>query len=141
MFALYRKGFSHVVDGIQCEIVRVELNQIDEYKANGWTDEIQDLNPEKQAEEQRQAEEARLRVEAAREAEINKQAEQHAAAYIDSLQRVAHADDPAGNGSDDVKKSDETPDETPDEQPEAAADAAPKKRGRPAKAKTEGAAE
>lgn len=133
MFALYRKGFSHVVDGIQCEIVRVELNQIDEYKANGWTDNIRDLNPEKQAEEQRQAEEARLKAEAeAKAAEEERLAEEQRQA--EEAKNAPAADDGA-NGSD------ETSDEKPEEQPEAAADVAPKKRGRPAKAKTEGAAE
>ena len=135
MFALYRKGFSHVVDGIQCEIVRVELNQIDEYKANGWTDEIQDLNPEKQAEEQRQAEEARLRAEAEAEAKAAEEAR------LAEEQRQAEEAKNAPAVDDGANGSGETPDEKPDEQPEAAADAAPKKRGRPAKTKTEGAAE
>jgi hypothetical protein len=44
MFALYRKGDTHCVDGIQCEIARVAMGDLEEYRANGWVDDIQDIN-------------------------------------------------------------------------------------------------
>jgi len=39
MFALYRKGFSHVVRGVQCELIRVEERELDQYRADGWVDD------------------------------------------------------------------------------------------------------
>lgn len=49
-YALYRKGRTHWVGDIQCEIVRVELNQLDEYRNNGWVDNIDDIDkPKKKA--------------------------------------------------------------------------------------------
>lgn len=52
MFALYRKGHTHYVptaDGtsVQCEVVRVPLEQIEDFKKEGWTDDIEDLRTSK----------------------------------------------------------------------------------------------
>ena len=52
MFALYKKGFTHVVkaaDGtdVQCEIVRVEYNQIEDFLKAGYTQDIEDLRDNK----------------------------------------------------------------------------------------------
>ena len=49
MFALYRKGNSHFVDGVACEIARVELGDLDQYRADGWVDNIEDIEDEKPA--------------------------------------------------------------------------------------------
>lgn len=48
MFALYKKGDAHVVpveiDGeikkVRCEIVRVDLMELDDYRKSGWVDDI-----------------------------------------------------------------------------------------------------
>jgi len=50
-YALYRKGHSHWVknsngDDVNCEIKRVELNEIDDYRAAGWVDDIDDIDKE-----------------------------------------------------------------------------------------------
>lgn len=45
-YALYRKGFTHRVDGVECEIARVELNQLEEYRAEGWVDDVADIDKE-----------------------------------------------------------------------------------------------
>jgi hypothetical protein len=45
MYALYRKGRTHWVGDVQCEIVRVELSEIDKYREEGWVDDINDLVP------------------------------------------------------------------------------------------------
>jgi len=50
-YALYRAGFTHVVGGVQCEIVRVELNQLDDYRAAGWVDDIADIDKPKDEQE------------------------------------------------------------------------------------------
>lgn len=50
-YALYRKGFTHRVDGVECEIARVELNQLDEYRANGWVDDVADIDKPKDEQE------------------------------------------------------------------------------------------
>lgn len=46
MFALYKEGDTHVVDGVKCQIVRVELGDLDIYRADGWKDNIEDLYKE-----------------------------------------------------------------------------------------------
>jgi hypothetical protein len=46
MFALYRKGDTHKVDGFPCEVVRVVLGDLDLYRKDGWVDNIEDLYPE-----------------------------------------------------------------------------------------------
>lgn len=43
MFALYRKGNTHIVDGIECELVRVPIDALDTYRADGWVDNVADL--------------------------------------------------------------------------------------------------
>lgn len=48
MFSLYAKGFSHVVDGVQCDLIRVEERDLDHYRSQGWVDDVHSLNkPEK----------------------------------------------------------------------------------------------
>lgn len=47
MFTLYRKGFLHEVNGIKCEQKNVELGELDEYRQNGWVDDINELDPHK----------------------------------------------------------------------------------------------
>ena len=52
MFALYRKGFSHVVkaaDGtdVQCDLVRVDEANLETFRKEGWTDDIEDLRTTK----------------------------------------------------------------------------------------------
>ncbi len=47
-FALYRKGRSHWVkdshgNDVNCEIKRVELSELDAYRAEGWTDNIDEV--------------------------------------------------------------------------------------------------
>lgn len=46
MYALYRKGRTHWVGDVQCEIVRVELSELEQYRANGWVDDVNDINKE-----------------------------------------------------------------------------------------------
>lgn len=43
MFALYRKGHTHRVDGVECEIKRVTLEQLETYRSEGWVDNLEDL--------------------------------------------------------------------------------------------------
>lgn len=45
-YALYRKGRTHYVGDVQCEIARVELNELDEYRKNGWVDDVKDIDKE-----------------------------------------------------------------------------------------------
>lgn len=50
-YALYRKGHSHWVknskgDDVNCEIKRVELNELDDYRADGWVDNVDDIDKE-----------------------------------------------------------------------------------------------
>ena len=40
---VYKKGDSSEINNIKCDFVRIRLNQIDEYKAKGYTTEIDDL--------------------------------------------------------------------------------------------------
>lgn len=52
MYALYRKGFSHVVkaaDGtdVQCDLVRVEEGDLEVFRKEGWVDDIEDLRDNK----------------------------------------------------------------------------------------------
>lgn len=46
MYALYRKGRTHWVGDVQCEIVRVPLGDLEQYRANGWVDDVNDINKE-----------------------------------------------------------------------------------------------
>ena len=46
MFALYRAGKTHTVDGVQCEVIRVTLDQLQEHRADGWVDFVEDIYPE-----------------------------------------------------------------------------------------------
>lgn len=46
MYALYRKGRTHWVGDVQCEIVRVELGDLEHYRAMGWVDDVNDINKE-----------------------------------------------------------------------------------------------
>jgi len=43
MFALYRKGNTHIVDGIECEVARVSIDALDTYRSDGWVDNVSDL--------------------------------------------------------------------------------------------------
>lgn len=51
MFMLYRKGDTHRVptpDGeIRCEVVRVEEKDIEDFKKEGWTNNVEDLRTPK----------------------------------------------------------------------------------------------
>jgi hypothetical protein len=43
MFALYRKGNTHIVDGIECEVARVSIDALDTYRSEGWVDNVSNL--------------------------------------------------------------------------------------------------
>lgn len=48
MYALYRKGRTHWVknsngEDVNCEIKRVELSELDEYRETGWVDNVEDI--------------------------------------------------------------------------------------------------
>ena len=50
-YALYRKGHTHWVknasgDDVMCEVKRVELSELDEYRAAGWVDNVEDIGKE-----------------------------------------------------------------------------------------------
>ena len=52
MFALYRKGKSHWVKDSQgrevnCEVIRVPLEQLDQYRSEGWTDDIDSVDADR----------------------------------------------------------------------------------------------
>jgi len=49
MFALYRKGSTHRVDGVDCELIRVELAALDTFRQDGWVDNIEDLDKKPKA--------------------------------------------------------------------------------------------
>ena len=86
MFALYRKGDTHVVDGVKCEIVRVALGDLDQYRSEGWVDDIEDLDPKakKARIEREKAEAKRLEEEAA--AKLKAEAEAKELAELERLE-------------------------------------------------------
>lgn len=47
MFALYRKGNTHIVDGIECEVARVSIDALDTYRSEGWVDNVEDIGKPK----------------------------------------------------------------------------------------------
>jgi len=47
MYALYRKGHTHYVGDVQCEIVRVEMGDLEHYRSRGWVDNIEDIDKQK----------------------------------------------------------------------------------------------
>jgi len=51
MFMLYRKGDSTLVPTptgpVRCDIVRVEEKDIEDFKKEGWTNDIEDIRPKK----------------------------------------------------------------------------------------------
>lgn len=40
MYSLYGKGYTHVVDGVQCQVIRVEERELEHYRSQGWKDDI-----------------------------------------------------------------------------------------------------
>jgi hypothetical protein len=47
MYAVYRKGRTHWVGDIQCEIARVELRDLEQYRSDGWVDNVEDIDKPK----------------------------------------------------------------------------------------------
>jgi len=47
MIALYKKGNTHVVKGIECEIVRVENHKKDVFLNMGYVGTVEELLPKK----------------------------------------------------------------------------------------------
>ena len=44
MYSLYAKGYTHVVDGVQCQLIRVEERDLAHYRGEGWVDDVHSLN-------------------------------------------------------------------------------------------------
>lgn len=44
MYSLYSRGYTHVVDGVQCQLIRVEERDLESYRALGWVDDVHSLN-------------------------------------------------------------------------------------------------
>lgn len=45
---VYRKGFTHVVRGVQCEMKAVNLGEAEKLLADGWTKDLSELKPEEE---------------------------------------------------------------------------------------------
>lgn len=41
---LYKKGFTHIVNGLQCEIVTCQPHEYESLKAQGLVDDVEDLH-------------------------------------------------------------------------------------------------
>ena len=50
MVAVYKEGFSHVINGIQCEVLRIDVADLDYYLGQGYVKSIGDLAKRNQKE-------------------------------------------------------------------------------------------
>jgi len=46
---LYRKGESHTIQGVQCDIMRCDLKDMPTYLEQGWVNSPEDLKTKKKA--------------------------------------------------------------------------------------------